>query len=102
MLSMSLNIVIPTNQVQAATGANAFPESYRAALQALQNQHSNWTFTPYNTGLSWSEFMAGETGTHFRNSVHSSSATPWKCTCGANKRWICVCFKWNNSTLCRS
>lgn len=37
-----------------------FPESYRPYLQALSALHPNWVFVPKDTGLSWSQAVAGE------------------------------------------
>ena len=70
-----------THNQTKSTGIDAFPDTYKDALRSLQETHSNWTFTAYNTGMSWDEFVNGETGTHLRNRVHNSSDASWKCTC---------------------
>ena len=47
-----------------ATGVYAdieeFPESYRPALQALKQQHPNWTFVRQNTGLDFQTAVNNE------------------------------------------
>ena len=78
----SVNAYTVTHSQNKVTGINAFPDSYKSKLQALANEHRNWTFTAFNTGMSWSEFVAGETNTHLRNRVHNSSNATWKCSCG--------------------
>lgn len=37
-----------------------FPESYARSLAQLQEQHPNWQFEPVQTGLNWSDVIAGE------------------------------------------
>lgn len=37
-----------------------FPESYRAALTSLKNQHPNWIFVKMNTGLDWKTVITNE------------------------------------------
>lgn len=37
-----------------------FPESYRAALQALKDAHPNWQLVKQNTGLKWADVVANE------------------------------------------
>lgn len=37
-----------------------FPESYRAGLATLKEQHPNWIFVPMNTGLDWSTVIDNE------------------------------------------
>jgi beta-N-acetylglucosaminidase len=39
-----------------------FPESYRAALKALKDEHPSWVFVPYNTGLDWDTVIVNEIG----------------------------------------
>ena len=91
IMALTMVINIGTSSVSAytvthaqnkVTGINAFPDTYKSKLQALANEHSNWTFTAFNTGMSWSEFISGETSTHLRNRVHNSSNATWKCSCG--------------------
>ena len=41
---------------------NQFPESYRAALDALKEAHPNWHFTPLVTNLDWNTVIDNEMG----------------------------------------
>lgn len=41
---------------------NQFPESYRAALDALKEKHPNWHFTPMVTNLDWKTTIDNEIG----------------------------------------
>lgn len=86
-----LSIMFNISEVKAYTvthsqttraGIDAFPDSYKSKLQALKAEHPNWNFTAYYTGMSWQEFINGETATHLRNRVHNSSESAWKCSCG--------------------
>ena len=89
IFSMILNFYFMDTKIYAATytqtkqaGIDAFPESYKPALRKLLENHPNWTFTAYNTGMSWAQFMSGEK-VDKRNTV--SSADPlWKAPCGHN------------------
>lgn len=47
-----------------------FPESYRAALLALKQQHPGWTFVKMNTTLDWNTVIAREMGA--KSLVHKS------------------------------
>lgn len=60
---------------------SSFPESYKAALQELSNNHPNWNFTALYTGMTWEEFINSESAVHLRNRVHNSSEAAWKCSC---------------------
>ena len=76
-------------EVQAASeytqtvksGINAFPEDYQVYLREIQQDHPNWTFDAYYTGIDWNELVANETD-HGHNRVHNSSNALWKCSCG--------------------
>lgn len=87
-LSIIFNIILSgtveaTSYTQSKkTGISSFPESYQSALKELQESHPNWTFTAYYTGMTWDEFISNETASHGRNSVHTSSDSSWKCSCG--------------------
>jgi beta-N-acetylglucosaminidase len=39
---------------------DAFPASYRSALWLLHSQRPQWSFVPFDTGISFAEFIAGE------------------------------------------
>ena len=89
VLSMAFNIVIVSNNVYATTytqskktGIEAFPESYKKYLNKLKELHPNWSFTAFNTGMTWKEFISKETESHLRNTVHNSSDVAWKDSCG--------------------
>lgn len=93
LLSIFFNVSVNT-KVKAASvthtqnkvaGIDAFPDTYKSKLQELKNQHSNWNFTAFNTGMTWQEFINAEANTHFRNSVHQSSSSLWKCNCNTTK-----------------
>ena len=63
------------------SGIDAFPESYREALTNLQQQHPNWNFEAYYTGISWDVLVANETDCG-HNRVINSADSLWKCSCG--------------------
>lgn len=97
LLAMMLNIIMPVASVQAVTqtkkdGIDAFPESYKNALNELKKKHPNWNFTAYYTGLTWQEVIAGETQAHPYNRVHKNSNAAWKCSCGkpSEETWVCA------------
>lgn len=80
-------IFIP-NTVQANTytqsvqlGIDKFPETYQEKLRKLQETYPNWTFTAYNTGITWNEFIDSECSVHTRNVVISSNPL-WLDSCG--------------------
>lgn len=47
-------------QAVSYADVDAFPESYRAALNALKQKHPNWTFVAMNTNLDWNTVIANE------------------------------------------
>lgn len=63
------------------SGIDAFPETYREFLKQIQQEHPNWTFDAYYTGIDWSDLVANETD-HGHNRVHKNSNALWKCSCG--------------------
>lgn len=57
------------DNTSAYADIEAFPESYRPALQALKQKHPNWTFVVMNTNLDWetsirSELQGGKSLVH--------------------------------------
>lgn len=46
-----------------------FPESYKAALYALKEKHSNWTFEVMDTGLDWNTVVSNEMNPDYRSLV---------------------------------
>ena len=63
------------------SGIEAFPESYKTYLRAIQEQHPKWTFDAYYTGISWNDLVTYETD-HGHNRVINTSDSLWKCSCG--------------------
>lgn len=63
------------------SGIDAFPESYKTYLRAIQEQHPKWTFDAYYTGISWSDLVTYETD-HGHNRVINTADPLWKCSCG--------------------
>ena len=70
------------------TGIDAFPESYKPFLRKIKEQHPNWTFDAYFTGISWSDLVKYETD-HGHNRIINSADSLLKCSCG---KWICMCI----------
>ncbi len=67
VLSMVLNITVNVGKVEAInqtteSGIEAFPDSYKQYLNELKDNHPNWNFTAFDTGLTWTEFINGELG----------------------------------------
>ena len=58
--------------------AQGFPNTYKGYLRALHKLHPNWKFKAYNTGLSFSEVIAGETAVVSRNMVQKGNVSSWK------------------------
>lgn len=76
VVAMALNITIKPTKVQAATtktGIEAFPDSYKEALRTLSREHSNWTFTAFETGLNWQDVMNGEKYPISKNTIQTSN-----------------------------
>lgn len=63
------------------TGIDAFPESYKPFLRKIKEQHPNWTFDAYFTGISWSDLVKYETD-HGHNRIINSADSLLKCSCG--------------------
>lgn len=51
---------IDTNKYAEEFRKAGFPESYFEKLTLLKDQHPNWKFTAYKTGLSWNDVVAAE------------------------------------------
>lgn len=58
-----------------------FPESYLDALVELHKRYPNWRFTPFITGLDWSEAVAGEHSPHYKQLVENNVSSIYKCDC---------------------
>lgn len=63
------------------SGLDAFPETYKTYLRAIKEQHPNWTFDAYYTGISWNDLVSNETD-HGHNRIINSADPLWKCSCG--------------------
>lgn len=63
------------------SGIDAFPETYKTYLRAIKEQHPNWTFDAYYTGISWNDLVSNETD-HGHNRIINSADPLWKCSCG--------------------
>lgn len=63
------------------SGISAFPEDYQVYLKQLQEEHPNWTFDAYYTGIDWNDLVANETN-HGHNRIINSANSLWKCSCG--------------------
>ncbi len=63
------------------SGIEAFPQEYQELLNALKQEHPNWTFDAYYTGISWDELVQNETN-HGHNRIINSANSLWKCSCG--------------------
>lgn len=97
LFGIMLSITLPSTKIQAVTqtskvGIDAFPESYKAGLNALKAKHPNWNFTAFFTNLNWQDVINGETQAHPYNRVYHTSDSAWKCSCGkpANETWVCA------------
>lgn len=86
---MLTNILIMNKSFAAETkkytqikksGIEAFPESYQDYLIALKEQHPNWNFEAYYTGISWDELVANEID-HGHNRIIKSADSLWRCSC---------------------
>lgn len=83
-------MIIPANVVFAATtytqtlksGISNFPKEYQDVLNKIKQEHPNWTFEAYYTGINWDTVILNETDTHGRNRVIKTSEESWKCSCG--------------------
>ncbi len=50
----------PVSDADFATMLAAFPDSYKASIQALHNAYPNWRFVAVNTNLDWNAVIANE------------------------------------------
>ena len=69
---------------------------YKELINNLKNNHPNWNFTIFYTGLDWNQVIKNETTAyHGRNVVPASWAEAWRCpSCGDTPRagsgWRCA------------
>lgn len=52
--------IMEVNAQEVYADVAQFPRSYQAALYELKQQHPNWVFQMYDTGLDWSDVMYNE------------------------------------------
>ena len=87
---MLINIMlINTNKLYAVStytqtirsGIEAFPESYQEQLKIIKDQHSNWNFEAYYTGISWNDLVANETDCGHNRVIRTANSL-WRCSCG--------------------
>ena len=87
ILVMLLNIVMGVvikNEVYGAStytqyiksGIDEFPDSYKEYLKKLSEQHPNWNFEAYYTGISWDELVDNEVKIG-KNRVIASADSKW-------------------------
>lgn len=88
-LIMILNIISVPIKTYAASkytqtvksGVENFPKEYQKYLNKLKENHPNWSFDAYYTGISWNELLANETD-HGHNRVIKTADESWRCSCG--------------------
>jgi len=72
------------------SGISAFPEDYQVYLKQLQEDHPNWTFDAYYTGISWEELVKNETN-HGHNRIIDTASSLWRCSCNnVETRYACA------------
>lgn len=72
------------------SGISAFPEDYQVYLKKLQEDHPNWTFDAYYTGIDWSELVKNETD-HGHNRIIDTASSLWRCSCNdVQTRYACA------------
>ncbi len=54
-----------------------FPEAYKKSLRTLHNQHPNWVFVAYKTGLNWNDVLKKETAKNV-SLVHKSYPSSYR------------------------
>lgn len=86
ILSTVISFFVMPNKSFAYTqfskdGIENFPESYRAYLTELKEEHPNWNFEAYYTGISWDELVSSETDCG-HNRIIATADSLWKCSCG--------------------
>ena len=91
IISVLAVLIMPLNTSFAAakkytqtlkSGISNFPKEYQSALNKIQDEHPDWNFEAYYTGLPWSTVLLNETSSHGRNRVIKTSDASWRCSCG--------------------
>ena len=84
-----------TREGYSETKISAY-SGYKELINKLKNDHPNWNFTIFYTGLDWNQVIKNETTAyHGRNVVPANWAEAWRCTsCGntprAGTNWRCA------------
>ena len=87
ILAILINLLISVildNKVNGASlytqyiksGIDAFPDSYKEYLIKLKEQHPNWNFEAYYTGITWDELVSYETRLG-KNRIIASADSTW-------------------------
>lgn len=91
IISVLAVLIMPLNASFAATkkytqtlksGISNFPKEYQSALKKIKDEHPDWNFEAYYTGLPWSTVLLNETSSHGRNRVIKTADASWRCSCG--------------------
>ena len=64
------------------SGISNFPKEYQSALNKIKDEHPDWNFEAYYTGIPWSTVLLNETSSHGRNRVIKTADASWRCSCG--------------------
>ena len=91
IISVLAVLIMPLNTSFAAakkytqtlkSGISNFPKEYQSALNKIKDEHPDWNFEAYYTGLPWSTVLLNETSSHGRNRVIKTADASWRCSCG--------------------
>lgn len=91
IISVLAVLIMPLNTSFAAarkytqtlkSGISNFPKEYQSALKKIKDEHPDWNFEAYYTGLPWSTVLLNETSSHGRNRVIKTADASWRCSCG--------------------
>lgn len=91
IISVLTVLIMPLNTSLAAakkytqtlkSGISNFPKEYQSALNKIKDEHPDWNFEAYYTGIPWSTVLLNETSSHGRNRVIKTADASWRCSCG--------------------
>ena len=91
IISVLAVLIMPLNTSFAAakkytqtlkSGISNFPKEYQSALNKIKDEHPDWNFEAYYTGIPWSTVLLNETSSHGRNRVIKTADASWRCSCG--------------------
>lgn len=82
ILSIPVKSNAATYTQTVKSGIDVFPESYKTYLRNLKEQHPNWTFDAYYTGIDWNTAIESEYGPHTdpKNRIKTTDNSK-KCGC---------------------